>query len=132
LRTGHNDGPILVDLERRQPIALVPDREAGTVAPWLKVPPGVEVISRARAPAYAEAAHAGAPQAVQVADHWPLLKHMQEAGQRLMTRQHALSAQAATTVIARQLEPPIDPHGLGSMFSSREAKDVQRRRRDRR
>jgi transposase len=128
LRKGHDYGTILVDLERRQPIALLPDREAATVAAWLKAHPGVEIISRDRASASAEAAHAGAPQAVQVADRWHLLKNMQEAVQRFMTRQQALIAQAATKVIARHLAPPADTHGLVSMLSSREAQDVQRRR----
>lgn len=74
----------------------------------LKTHPGVAMISRDRAPASAEAVHAGAPQAVQVAARWYLLKNMQEVVQRFMTQQHALSAQAATTVIARHLAPPAE------------------------
>ncbi len=46
LRKRHTYGTILVDLERRQPVALLPDRMAEPVAQWLRAHPGVEVIAR--------------------------------------------------------------------------------------
>ncbi len=48
LRKRHTYGTILVDLEHRQPVALLPERTAETVAQWLQEPPGVEVIARDR------------------------------------------------------------------------------------
>ena len=41
LRKRQTYGTILVDLERRQPVALLPERTAETVAQWLREHPGV-------------------------------------------------------------------------------------------
>jgi transposase len=55
-------GAILIDLERRVPIDLLPDREAETCKKWLLAHPGVQIISRDSGGAFADGARQGAPQ----------------------------------------------------------------------
>ena len=103
-RKGQRYGTIVVDLERGDVIDLLPDRDAETVAAWLKAHPGVEVVSRDRSAAYAQAATEGASQAEQVADRWHLLKNLREAVERVLER-HSAAVDAALKATETPTEP---------------------------
>jgi transposase len=85
-RRGSRYGTILVDLERRCPVDLLPDREAQTLARWLKEHPGIQIVSRDRSFEYAKGIRTGAPEAIQVADRFHLLKNMREMLERIVER----------------------------------------------
>lgn len=88
MKKGRTYGSILVDLERRKPIELLPDRTASTFSAWLRRHPGVEIIARDRSSEYARGA-ATASKAIQVADRWHLLLNARQMVERWLAGAHA-------------------------------------------
>src|SRR5947209_18000975 len=65
---------------------IIPDRQAETAARWMRQQPDLAVISRDRGGEYASAARDGAPQAIQCADRFHIVKNLTEAVQVLLAR----------------------------------------------
>jgi transposase len=83
-------------------LGVTSDRSADTLADWLLAHPGVEIVSRDRAPAYIDGINRGAPDAIQVADRWHLLRNLKEALERVLEKnRHCLYA-----AVAQPDEPP--------------------------
>jgi transposase len=95
---GERYGTLLVDLERRKVVDVLPDAEAATLATWLKTQPQIQVVSRDRAGAYAEGVRQGAPQALEVADRWHLISNLWDA--------LVVTLEQSTTAL-RQLVTPL-------------------------
>ncbi|MFJ8540388.1 hypothetical protein [Streptomyces sp. NPDC093591] len=106
--SGRHYGTVLVDIETRRPIDLLPDREA---SPW--------------APFLAEGATAGAPQAIQVADRWHLWHNLSEAAERAVAQhRHCLRALVPAAPEtgpepAPEEEPSGPPWPTGHRFADR-------------
>jgi transposase len=122
-RKGQSYGTILVDHERQCVIDLLDDRAPETLAKWLRSHPGVEIVTRDRAEAYAQGIRDGAPEALQVADRWHLLKNLTEAVTKVFhdhqsAIQHKLrsvAASAGSTAGAQPGEPATKTAEIGAI-----------------
>src|ERR1051326_7115535 len=86
LRRGRTYGTILVDLETHRVVDLLPYRSAATATAWFQAHPEIDTVSRDRGTDYAAAATLGAPQAIQIADRWHLVKNLAESLDLLLAR----------------------------------------------
>jgi transposase len=119
LRRGKLYGTLFADMTTRRPVDLVAGRNAEVVKTWLAAHPGVRVICRDRATAYADGARTGAPGAVQVADRWHLWHNLTEATAKCVI-QHQACLRDPGTLAA--FEPQAEaPTGLVTRIRERYA-----------
>ncbi|CRK59259.1 Mobile element protein [Alloactinosynnema sp. L-07] len=97
IKRGQTYATIVLDMATRQPIDVLPDREADTLAEWLKAHPEIRIVTRDRFAAYAEAVSRGAPQATQCADRWHIWKNLGEAVEKTVVAHRACLAEPEIT-----------------------------------
>jgi hypothetical protein len=112
-RKGERYGTILVDLERRRVVDLLPDRSAEALSEWLRTHGrGVEVVSRDRFRPYIEGIGTGAPGATQVADRFHVFKNLYDALEKAVERNRRAAAKKAAPAPSAPLADPGAGHPL--------------------
>jgi transposase len=84
LRRGRTYATLVVDLERHHPVAVLEGRTAEPLVKWLQRHPSVMILVRDRAGAYALAGRQAAPDALQVADRFHLVRNVGDALKTLL------------------------------------------------
>ncbi len=106
MRKGHTYGTIVVDLERRRVVDLLPDRTAETLANWLRQRPNIAVVARDRSTEYARGAALGAPDGPEPT---PLSPGAISDHARAVIRLHMPGSEAAARVHVRPERPHRRP-----------------------
>jgi len=102
-KRGRTFGTILVNMQTHQVIDVLADRKAETSATWMASHREIKLVSRDRGGDYASAAAIGAPQAVQCADRFHMLKNLGEALEGCLARHLAAKRQ-------KQTQETVDEH----------------------
>lgn len=126
---GHRYGTLIVNLDTHRPLVLLPGREQRTLAAWFKKYPEIQVVSRDRGGICALAARDGAPQAIQVADRWHLLKNIGDALERMIYRHMPLIRLVATELSPKKQNAEAS---LVPTSTLRRPERIKRERRDKR
>jgi len=95
-KRGRTFGTILVNMQTHQVIDVLADRKTETSAAWMATHPEIKLVSRDRGGDYASAAATGAPQAVQCADRFHILKNLGDMLEGCLSRHLAVKRQKQT------------------------------------
>jgi transposase len=113
-------GALVVDLAIRRPIDVLPDDEPATLARWLRMHTAAKVIARDRGHRIREGVSIGAPDAVQVADRFHVMRNVVDELDELQRQRRAAGSAAfghgvrAPPAPKPEPPPPPDPTLLES------------------
>ena len=113
MRRGNKYGTILINVQTGRPLDLLPDRTAEAVMPWLSTHPEIQVVSRDRASAFAEAVSRVLPHATQVADRYHLVQNLREHLQQFLDRKRT-----CLPIVSDTLLTGVRASGTGSVEAS--------------
>jgi transposase len=118
LRRGCSYATLLVDLERRHPVAVLEGRTAEPLVKWLQAHPPVAILVRDRAEAYAVAGRQAAPEALQVADRFHLVRNVGDALKALLHsrrwQQPSIATPPEIGLVATSAPPASAAEGPGN------------------
>lgn len=98
LRRRHDYATVLIDVETRERVDVLPGRTVEALEGWLREHPGVEIVCRDGSASYAEAIRRALPEAVQVGDRWRIWHNLAGAVRK--------EAAAHSTCWAKSGPPP--------------------------
>ena len=109
-KKGHTYGTVLVDLERRRVVDLLPERSQESLVAWFERHPGteVEVATRDRSNIYREGLAKGAPGATHVADRWHLLHNLALTLEEFLLQKRPVLQKAAAPEVAPEEKDDAD------------------------
>ncbi|WP_160502447.1 ISL3 family transposase [Streptomyces sp. BA2] len=107
-RRSRTYGTVLIDVESSTVIDVLPDRTSETLAAWLKVHPGAEIVCRDRDSGYSRAVKEAAPHAREVADRWHLLQNLASAVEKTCHQHRScLRKRADAETLQIPPQPPL-------------------------
>jgi len=80
-------GTVMVDIETRKIIDMIPSREYEDVKDWLKTYPNIELVSRDGSTTYRKAINDALPDAIQVSDRFHLFKNLTDYSKEYLKKE---------------------------------------------
>jgi transposase len=119
-KKGSTYGTILVNLEDRKVVDLLPERSQESLVAWFESHPGaagVEVATRERSNIYREGLAKGAPGATHVADRWHLLHNLALTLEEYLLQKRPVLSKASAP--GAELEKDDEDFGSGPIMPNR-------------
>jgi transposase len=120
-KKGSTYGTILVNLERRKVVDLLPERSQESLVAWFGSHPDaeVEVATRDRSNIYREGLAKGAPGATHVADRWHLLHNLTLTLEEYLLQKRSILQKAAASEAAPEEKDDADDFASGPIMPNR-------------